>query len=359
MKKIIGKIKGSFFVFFLARKVAFLFAAIFLSLSLVFIFSHLMPSNPADLMLARIFGRGSTAMGTGGTLTTRGGRASLEVLREIYLEKFGVKKPLYIQFVDFWKRILTMDFGLSYWQYPRPVSTLVMYALPWTIVLIIPVLPLGFVIGNWIGSRAAYYRGRFDKILYYISMYLMRAPYYWFALILIFIFGVKLEWFPLCGAYSSKWAYPILSLDWVLDAAYHYVLPFASLVGLGIGGWAVGMRAMTIYEMESDYIHYAEQLGFTKDKLRKYAEHNAILPNFTWIPLTLAGLVSQTLLVEVVFGYPGIGTLLYNAVFARDYPLIEACFVVTVLIVLVGNFVADILYGVIDPRIVLGYRGKE
>ncbi len=356
MKKIIEKIKGSPFMLFLGRKVAFLFAAILLSLSLVFILPHLMPSNPADIMIARIFGGGGTAMGTSRTPATGGVGGSLEVLREIYLEKFGVKEPLYTQFLDFWKRFLTMDFGLSYWRYPQPVSTLVMYALPWTIVLIIPVLPLGFVIGNWIGSRAAYRRGRFDKILYYISMYLMGAPYYWFALIFMLIFGVKLGWFPLHGAFSSEWAHPILSLDWVLDAAHHYVLPFASLLGLGIGGWAVGMRAMTIYEMESDYMHYSEQLGFTKGKLRKYAEHNAILPNFTWIPLTLAGLVSQTLLVEVIFGYPGIGTLLYNAVFAIDYPLIEACFIMTVLIVLVGNFAADILYGVIDPRIVLGFR---
>lgn len=358
MKKIIEKIKGSPFTSFLGRKIAFLMAATFLSLSIVFIFPHLMPSNPADIMIARIFGGGGTAMGTSGTFAREGVGGSLEVLREIYLEKFGVKEPLYIQFLDFWKRFLTMDFGLSYWQYPQPVSTLVMYALPWTIALIIPVLPLGFVIGNWIGSRAAYCRGRFDRLLYYISMYLMRAPYYWFGLIFMLIFGVKLEWFPLYGAYSGEWIRPILRLDWVLDAAHHYVLPFASLLGLGIGGWAVGMRAMTIYEMESDYMHYSEQLGFTKGKLRKYAKHNAILPNFTWIPVTLTGLVSQTLLVEVVFGYPGIGTLLYNAVFARDYPLIEACFVVTVLIVLVGNFVADILYGLIDPRIVSGYRGE-
>lgn len=351
MKKMIKKIKDNPFVFFLMRKVVFLLVAVFLSLSIVFILPHLMPSNPVDIMIAQISGGGATAMGTGGTSGTGEAKSSLEVLREIYLEKFGIKKPLYVQYIVFWKRFLTMDFGLSYWRYPRSVSSLVMHALPWTIVLIIPIIPLGFVIGNWIGSRAAYYRGRFDRLLYYISMYLMRAPYYWFALILVLIFGVKLEWFPLTGAYSGEWIRPVLNLDWILDAAHHYILPFMSLLGLGIGGWAVGMRAMTIYEMQSDYMRYSEQLGFTKRKLRKYAEHNAILPNFTWIPITLSALVSQTLLVEVVFGYPGIGTLLYNAVFAMDYPLIEACFVIVVLIVLVGNFLADIFYGLIDPRV--------
>lgn len=355
----IKKIKGNFFIFFLGKKITFFLVATFLALSFVFIFPHLMPSNPVELMIGQIFGVGSTAIGTSGGSPTGGGGGSLEALRQIYLEKFGLKEPLYIQYLDFWKRSLTMDFGPSYSQYPQPVSNLLMSALPWTMILIIPVLLLGFVIGNWIGSRAAYYRGKFDRLLYYISMYVMRAPYYWFGLIFMLIFGVKLGWFPLHGAYSGTWIHPVLSLDWILDAAYHYVLPFASLLGLGIGGWAVGMRAMTLYEMESDYMHYSEQLGFTKGKLRKYVEHNAILPNFTWIPLTLKVLVSQTLLVEIIFGYPGLGTLLYHAVFAMDYPLIEACFIVTVLIVLVGNFVTDILYGLIDPRVVLGYRGER
>jgi peptide/nickel transport system permease protein len=148
-------------------------------------------------------------------------------------------------------------------------------------------------------------------------------------------------------------------LNWFLDAVCHYILPFLSLLGVGIGGWAIGMRAMMVYEMESDYMQYSKQLGFSRVKLRSYAARNAILPNFTWIPVALSSLISQTLLVEIVFRYPGIGSLMYSAVFAADYPLIEASFVIIILIVLVGNFLSDLLYGVIDPRIATGYVGGK
>ena len=359
-KKGIIKKLGSPFTFFLGKKVAFLLVAIFLSLSLVFIIPRLMPWSPADIMAARILAGGEGTPIAGITPTGGGTHISFEVLREIYAKQFGIYEPVHVQYITFWKRFFTMDFGLSYWRYPQKVSTLVMYALPWTLALVIPVILVGFVIGNWIGSRAAYYRGRLDKLLYYLSLYMFQAPYFWFALILLFILGVEFKLFPLYGAYSvGEWVRPVPSLDWFLDAVYHFILPFLSLLGVGIGGWAIGMRAMTVYEMESDYMQYSKQLGFTKGKLREYAKHNAILPNFTWLPVALAGLVGQTLLVEYVFGYPGIGTLLYNAVFAMDYPLIEACFVMTVLIVLVGNFLADLLYGVLDPRIATGYVGER
>lgn len=359
MGKLIEKLRSNPFVPFLGKKVLFLLVAIFLAMTFIFLLPHLMPSSPVDIMIGRIYGGETTAVGTSDVVSTIGGRGSIQALKEIYVEKFGIEDPLHVQYLDFWKRLFTMDFGKSYWRWPRPVSSLVVHALPWTMALILPVVPIGFVVGNWIGSRAAYRRGRLETALYYISMYLWRAPYYWIALIFMLVFGVKLGLFPLCGAYSYVWGGPVFSFDWFLDAIHHYILPLLSLVGIGIGGWAVGMRAMTLYEMESDYMQYSKQLGFSEGKLREYAERNAILPNFTWIPMTFKLLVSQTLLVEIVFGYPGIGTLMYNAVFAMDYPLIEASFVISILIVLVGNFVADIIYGKLDPRIGTGYVGEE
>jgi peptide/nickel transport system permease protein len=327
-------------------------------MSFLFIFPHLMPWTPVDIMIGRLERGEATSIGTIGS-TSGMTQSSLQAIRQIYEEKFGVHEPLHTQFIDFWKRVFTMDFGLSYWRYPAPVSTLVVNSLLWTLALVIPVIPLGFVVGNWIGSRAAYRRGRLDKLLYYVTLYLFQAPYYWIALIIVLIFGVKLQWFPSFGAYSSGWVRPILSWDWFVDAVYHYILPFLSLLGVGIGGWAIGMRAMMVYEMESDYMQYSKQLGFSRETMRKYAQHNAVLPNFTWVPVALSSLISQTLLVEVVFGYPGLGFLMYNAVFAADYPLIEASFVIIILIVLVGNFLADLLYGVIDPRIATGYVGGK
>ncbi|KXB00967.1 hypothetical protein AKJ41_03270 [candidate division MSBL1 archaeon SCGC-AAA259O05] len=355
MTRLIEKLRNNPFVPFLTKKVLFMLLAIFVVMSLIFIIPRLMPRSPVDLMIDQVTGS-QTTLGSG---SAPSGQGAVQALKEVYIEKFGINKPLTTQYVDFWERFFTMDFGVSYWQYPTPVSGLIAYSLPWTMALIIPVVPLGFVVGNWIGSRSAYYRGRLDNLLYYFSMYLFRAPYYWFALVFLLVFGYYLGAFPLSGAYSPlTYERPIMSFDWFVDALQHFALPFLSLVGIGVGGWAVGMRAMTVYEMESDYITYSKQLGFSKDKLRQYAERNAILPNFTWIPITFKTLISQTLLVEVVFGYPGLGYLAYHGVMAQDYPLIQACFAISILIVLIGNFIADLMYGKLDPRIGSGYVSK-
>jgi peptide/nickel transport system permease protein len=117
------------------------------------------------------------------------------------------------------------------------------------------------------------------------------------------------------------------------------------------------MRAMTIYERQSDYIYYSQQMGFTRNKLRKYAQRNAILPMITGVPAMFGSLIGQTMLVEYVFGWPGLGTLLFSSVQAVDYPLMQGIFVFAVLVVLIGNFLIDILYGFIDPRIRTGYVG--
>jgi peptide/nickel transport system permease protein len=358
MKGVFGKFKSPF-AFFVYKKILFLFVAIFISMTFTFILPRMMPLSPVDMMIGIIYGGQASSLGQTTQVSSGISQSRIDVLRQIYAQKFGLDQPLIVQYIDFWKRFFTMDYGISF-RTMLPVSQLVMQALPWTLALVIPVVPVGFYVGNWIGSRAAYRRGKVDKALYWVLMYLSQAPYYWFGLIFMLVFGVELRWFPLFGAYdANRWIYPVLSFDWLLDAAWHYCLPFLSLVGLGIGSTGVGMRAMTLYEMESDYIQYAKQLGFRKNKLRKYSVRNAILPNFTWLPVVLGSLVGQTLLVETIFGYPGLGMLAYQAVGNRDYPLIEATFIFAVGIVLVGNFICDMLYGILDPRIGSRYVGGK
>jgi len=357
----VDRLKKPFAIFFF-KKLAFFFGTLFIAMSFIFIIPRMMPSNPVDMMVARIgLGGSYTSMGTTGVSGSSGsaGQSALELMRQIYTEKFGLNQPLTVQFIYFWRRVFTMDYGISYWRYPRMVAELVLLSLPWTLVLIIPVLVISFFVGNWLGSRAAYYGGKLDKIIYFAGVYIYQSPYYWFALVLVFILGVKLGWFPIYGAYSIRWAHPVLSLQWIIDAAWHYTLPFLSLLISMIGGQSVAMRAMTLYELGSDYLDYGRQLGFREDKLRKYAQRNAILPIVTWIPLDLSGLIGQTMLVEVVFGYPGLGTLMFNGVFSMDYPLIEATFVMSTLIVLIGNLLCDIVYGILDPRVASGYVGGK
>jgi peptide/nickel transport system permease protein len=318
-----------------------------------------MPISPVDVMISRILGPESSQLGGQRGYSGGGAQMSLEDIRKLYMGIFGLDQPVTTQYLLFWKRIITLDFGLSFWAFPHSVREIVSYALPWTLVLVLPTIPIAFIIGNSIGSRAAFYRSKFDNLLFYVAQYMWHSPYFWFGLILVTIFSVELGWFPISGAYSRNWLMPVLSIGWLLDAVWHWVLPFLSLICVGIGGWAVSMRSLVIYEMESNYVEYAEQLGFSKKKLRNYVMKNSILPNFTWIPVVISSLISQTLLVEVIFGYPGLGTLAYNAVFSQDYPLIEAILVLCTLIVLIGNFICDIMYGIFDPRIGSSYVGGK
>ncbi|MBA7502528.1 Dipeptide transport system permease protein DppB [subsurface metagenome] len=346
IKKLLAPIEKPFakrpFARFLTKKLIFLLVAIFLSFTLLFILPYFMASNPVDLMITR--------------LSQTHDVTRLAALREQYIALFGLDKPLIDQYGLFWNRVLTMNFGPSIAYNMRSVGSLVGRALVWTLSLIIPVLILTVIVGNSLGARIAFSKSRFLHAFYTFAVYLNSSPYYWFGLLLVFAFAVNLKLFPIYGGYSP-YVIPSFSLSFFLDVAYHWVLPFLSLFIAGIGGWAMGMRAMTIYERGSDYVYYSEQMGFTKSKLRKYAQRNAILPLITGVPAYFGALVGQSLLVEYVFGWPGLGTLMFNSVHAIDYPLMQGIFVFTVLVVLIGNFLIDILYGFIDPRIRTGYVG--
>lgn len=344
--KRLARIKKSFakrpFARFLIKKLIFLLVTIFLSFTLLFILPYFMPSNPVDMMIARV-------------AASQQDISRLTAMRDEYIALFGINKPLTEQYVLFWQRVLTMNFGTTITTNDR-VEVLVGQALVWTLVLIIPVLILEFIVGTSLGARIAFSKNRFLRAIYTILVYLTSAPFYWFGLILAYVFAVNLRWFPAYRGYSP-YLKPSFSLSFFLDVAYHWVLPFLSLFIAGLGGWCSGMRAMTIYERQSDYIYYSQQMGFRGNKLRKYAQRNAILPLITGVPAMFGSLIGQTMLVEYVFGWPGLGTLLYDAVQKIDYPLMQGIFVFTVLVVLLGNFLVDILYGFMDPRIRTGYVG--
>jgi peptide/nickel transport system permease protein len=340
----VGFFSGKPFLKFLTKKVLFLFLALFLSLTLVFIIPYFMPVSPIDIIMSRLAARpGATPV-------------EIEIMYQRYNALFGMDKPIIVQYGLFWKRVFTLDFGVSISFYPNMVGTLVLKALPWTLSLIIPAWILSFILGNHLGSQAAFSNNKFIHAMYTTAVCLNASPYYWFGLILVYIFAVKLRWFPSSGAFD-----PFLMVSFkpkfILSVLYHYILPFISILITSVGNWCTGMRAMTIYEKQSDYVFYCKQLGFTENKVRNYAQRNAILPQITGLPIILSSLIGQTLLVEYIFGWPGLGTLTYQAVTAIDYPLIQAIFLITIGLVLIGNFLIDIIYGFIDPRIRTGYVG--
>jgi len=355
----INKLKSPFAIFLYKKLLVFLGVFMF-SITLLFILPRLMPSSPVDIMISNLFGtvEGETGLGISevtAVLESSSTSSVVKVLLKTYLEKFGLDKPIEVQFLLYLKRVFTFDFGYSYAWYPQKVNKIILWALPWTLALITPVPIIGFFLGNRIGSLAVLKKSRAYSFLFYTFLYLSRIPYYWFAMVLIYFFAVTLRWAPAAGAYSSKWLHPVLSFDFLLDAAKHYVLPFLSLVSSGIGGWAMGMRSAVSSQIRATYPMYCKQLGLSFGRIRKYIERNAILPNFTVIPIRFSGLVGQTLLVEVVFGYPGLGSLMYNAAYQLDYPMLEATFLMIILITLIGNLICDIVYGILDPTIGSSY----
>ncbi|MEM4003973.1 MAG: ABC transporter permease [Ignisphaera sp.] len=327
------------FIWFLLRRLCFLIATYFIALTIVFILPRAIPGNPLASLLTQLFQQAQT---------------NPETIKEVYkklMEEFGIGKPWWEQYVEFISRAFRGDLGTSINFYPRKVVELIASALPWTLALLIPATLVAWVVGNALGALAGYKRGTlFEKTVVIISLILSQTPYYWLAMVLLFIFSVKLNIFPYAGAFSQG-IIPSLSLEFVLDVLWHYALPFLSIVLVNVGSWIVSMRLLIISELESDYVHFAEIIGTKNSKILKYATRNALLPQVTGLALALGSTLSGALITEVVFTYPGMGYILFKALSTLDYPLIQGIFVLLIATLYIANFVVDFIYVLIDPRI--------
>jgi peptide/nickel transport system permease protein len=340
---------------FFIRKVAVYVATFFIALTLVWLLPHMMPGDPILEKAMRILAAGSK----GGAAPSAGlTEVQVKRLYEFWVKKFGLDKPLIIQYLIFLKNCFTFDLGVSITRYPTQVIDVLAQALPWSLALLIPAIIVGWIIGNYLGALAAYKRGIFDRIIYPLFLLMSQMPYYWFALVLVYTLGFQMGIFPLGGAYSLTLT-PSLSLGFILDALHHYVLPFLSVMIPYVGGEAIGMRSLILYEINSDYANYFESLGFRNKKLLSYSFRNAVLPQVTGLPIYFASAFGGQLVTEVVFTYPGIGSTLYGAVIGQDYPLIQGGFLAIVIVTILGNFILDILYAYIDPRIRITYKGEK
>jgi peptide/nickel transport system permease protein len=225
--------------------------------------------------------------------------------------------------------------------------------LPWTLLLVGLSLVLSFVIGTLLGVIIAWKRGSAaDVILMPVFTFLSAIPYFWLALIMLYFLGYELQWFPLNGGYDINGTTPGWSLDFILSASYYALLPALTIVVSSVAGWLLGMRNAMITTLSEDYVIMAEAKGLPQRRVMfTYAARNAILPNITGFALSLGFVVSGSLLTEIVFSYPGVGYTLYQAVENQDYALIEGMFLIITLAVLAANFLADIVYVILDPRV--------
>jgi peptide/nickel transport system permease protein len=302
-----------------------------------FILPRLMPGDPVAAIVARMAQGMSDATG-------------VQAIYEQYTELFGTNRPMLEQFFIYVRNVFRGDFGFSFSMYPRTVADVLKSAIGWTVALQLPAIIVGWLIGNTLGALAAYLKGGFDKVLMPVSIFVSNFPAFGMAVFLLVIFGVALEWFPTSGGYGYDMI-PNFSWEFIWSVIVHYQLPFWSIVVVAIGGQAIGMRSMSIYELNADYVKYARFMGIKDRKIIGYVFRNAMLPQITGLALAIGTMVGGALFVEIVFSYPGLGYTLLNGVMGQDYPLISASTLIITVMVLSANFIIEILYGIIDPRI--------
>ena len=328
-------INHGYFKYF-RKKIIWFIITLFAAVSLNFILPRFMPGDPVSTILGRL------AAGSEAELIRR--------ILEHYTEQFGIDKPLWQQFFIYLGNLLRGDLGLSFSLYPRPVSDIVLTSLPWTLGLMIPAILVGWIIGNVLGAIAAYIRKGFDKVMLPVSLFVSGVPAFGMAFILLTVFAVNLRMFPVGGGYPFTML-PSLSFEFFRGLIYHYHLPFWSLVLLAIGGQSIGMRSMSIYELNADYVKYSRYMGIKDRKIVGYVFRNAMLPQITGLALQIGGVIGGALFVEVVFSYPGLGSQILSAIMSNDYPLISGLTLIITVMVLISVFILDIVYGFIDPRV--------
>ncbi len=319
------------------NKLLWFFVTLVCAFILNFFLPRLMPGDPVAAIVARL------AQGMSNT-------TGIQAIYEQYSELFGTNKPMLEQFFLYVRNVFRGDFGFSFSQYPRTVADVIRASIVWTIALQLPAILVGWIIGNMLGAMAAYRKGGFDKVLLPASIFASSLPAFGMAVILLVIFGVTLRWLPTSGGYGFD-LIPNLSWNFFRSVIVHYQLPFWSIVLVTIGGQAIGMRSMAIYELNADYVKYSRFMGIKDGKIVRYVFRNAMLPQITGLALAIGTMVGGALVAEIIFSYPGLGSTILTAVLGQDYPLISATTLIVTIMVLTANFGIEIIYGFLDPRI--------
>lgn len=310
-------------------------------ITLVFIIPRLLPSDPVEHQLNRMTAQGQYL-----------DPAAVEEMRETLQELYGLKGSLLQQYLVYWKRLFTGNLGPSFTQFPTPVLALIKTSLPWTVGLLFVSLMLSWLIGTLLGGiRVSFPKARAARLLEVLAMGIRPIPYYIMALVLLICFAFVLPVFPMAGGYSMG-AKIGFNLKFILDLLRHAFLPVMSMVVLEIGGWFIQMRNVASNVVEEDYVVYAEALGLPKLKIIfSYIMRNALIPQITGLALNFGFIFGGALITEIVFSYPGIGTLLYSAILAGDYNLIMGINIFSIVGVSTAMLIIDLIYPLLDPRV--------
>jgi len=312
---------------------------ILIGVTFVFFIPRMFPSDPVENMI--------------GQIQSRSGQmdpAQMEALRNSLRIQFGLDGSLLEQYGTFlYKGLLQFDFGPSLMSYPEPAGQIISRYLPYTLFLSLTTTIVAWVIGNIIGLQAGFRKNkRSSKIMEGIAICIYPIPYFIIALILQIVFGFILGWFPLITTIVSNGGTAAF-LGSLLKAS---VLPAVSLLLLGTGWWIISMKSLSGTTSEEDFVTYARYRGLPEGKIGKdYVFRNSILTQITALAMSLGGVFSGSIMTEIIFGYPGVGTLIQNAILQSDYNMILGCITISIVAISTATLIVDLIYPFIDPRI--------
>jgi len=324
---------------YVIKRFAMFLLTVWLGTTLIFIIPRLIPGDPVQAMIGRMVTSGANVQNASQLIAS-------------YQERFGLNQPILVQYFKFLYNSLTFNYGYSLAFFPSRVDEMIGRGILWTLGLLFSALVISFVIGNIFGALLAWRRTpRLAKWLLPISLTFTSIPAYMVGLLLLFVFAFRLNWLPFSGNYDPglaagwNWAY-------ISSVIRHAFLPALSIVLVNMGSWALGMRGMMITTDGEDYMILAEAKGLSPTRIFfLYGIRNAILPQITALGVALGSLAGGSVLVEMIFTYPGIGYLLYKGILNSDYTLIQGIVSYVIIGVSLAVLILDLTYPLIDPRI--------
>ncbi|MDN4984041.1 MULTISPECIES: ABC transporter permease [unclassified Bradyrhizobium] len=325
---------------YVGRRIGQFLLVVFIGINIAYVVTHASPIDPVEQSISAVTSFGNTAPD------------AIEQMRNSLRELYGLGGTPVEQYLTFWKRILSADFGPSMSAFPTPVGTLIARALPWTAGLLAVSTLIAWVLGNLLGGLAGYYRqSRGLRLMGVIAMGLHPIPYYILAMLLLIVFGFLWPVLPITGGAAMNLPQS-LTPEFVGSVLQHAILPALSLILIGVGSWFLGMRSLVSNVLAEDYVVYAELAGVKSWRiLTSYVMRNALVPQVTGLAMSLGGIFNGAVITEKVFGYPGLGSLLVDAVYAGDYGLVLGVTTISILGVSFGVLAIDLLYPLLDPRV--------
>ena len=337
---------GAYLRHFVERLVIFA-ATVIISVTVVFFVPRMVPGNTLGALSSK--------------LANVGVNFNSKALVDEYNRRFGLDKPLLEQYFSYLRQVSQGDLGYSIASFPTTVGDLIKQALPWTLGLLILTTFISWILGSVIGGIVGWFGGRSRPLqaLVPLALVLYTIPYYILAIILLFLLAFLWPIFPITGAYSAG-SHIELTPQFVGDVLHHAALPALSIVLVSLGWWFLSMRSLIVTVKGEDYITWAEAKGLpTRRIFWAYALRNALLPQVTGLALSLGQIVGGALVTETIFGYPGIGYLIFGSIKTLDYPVIQGSILLIVVSVASVNLIIDLLYPLIDPRIRFGAAARS